>query len=312
MLQPLVINIPFDPNIGTFGPFQITWHGVFTAVAIAVAVMLIAYFARKHNLLEDDIYNIALWGVPAGIVGARLLFVIEHLSTFQHDWGSVFSVNEGGISIYGGLIGGAGVAFAYAWRKKLYIRRISDAAALGLAVSLAVGRMGDLVNGEHWARASNLPWAFCYTNPNTLNGDPNTSTTAVCGSITRHPLNPPAVHPVAGLYEPVILIGIFFFLWYLYRRLNVAGYIFWVFVLLYAVMRFALAPLRLNETKWGSISVPQVTAAITVVVAIIALFIVRRMAQRNPENATAVAPIRETASPLSGPSGRRTRPSVPR
>src|SRR5579883_2592773 len=134
VLNLLYININIDPNIGTFGPFQITWHGVFTAVAIAVAVILIAYFGRQHSINEDDVYNIALWSVPAGIVGARLLYVIEHFSTFQHDWGSVFSVNEGGISIYGGLIGGALVGFLYAWRKHLHIRRISDATALGLSV----------------------------------------------------------------------------------------------------------------------------------------------------------------------------------
>src|SRR5207244_10648813 len=113
----------------------------------------------------------------------------------------MFSVTEGGSSIYGALIGGALVGYLYAWRKHYHLRRLSDAAALGLAVALAVGRMGDLVNGEHWAKASNLPWAFCYTNANTLNGDPYTNTTSPCGAITQHPLSPPAVHPVAGLYE---------------------------------------------------------------------------------------------------------------
>lgn len=290
MLDLLYININIDPNIGSFGPFQITWHGVFTAIAIAVAVVSIAYFARRHNIDEDWIYNIALWGVPAGIVGARLLYVIEHADTFKNDLGSVFSVNEGGISVYGGLIGGAVVAFAYAWRKHYPIRRIADAAALGLLLAQAVGRIGDTINGEHWAKASSLPWAFCYTNPNTLNGDPNTSTTAVCGSITQHPLNPPAVHPVAGLYEPLGLLVIFLVLWWLYRRLNVSGYIFWIYVLAYAGLRFALAPLRLNESKVGEISVPQLVSIATVVLAIVALFVVHRMAKAHPETAGAMQP----------------------
>ena len=81
MLNLLYININVDPNIGTFGPFQITWHGLFTAVAIAAAVVIIAYFARQHGVSEDDIYNIALWAVPAGIVGARLLYVFCLLYT---------------------------------------------------------------------------------------------------------------------------------------------------------------------------------------------------------------------------------------
>lgn len=307
MLNPLYININIDPNIGTFGPFQITWHGVFTAIAIAVAVLVVAHFAKQRNLNEDDIYNIALWGVPGGIVGARLLYVIEHASTFKDNPGSVFSVNEGGISIYGGLIGGALVAFAYAWRKHLPIRRISDPAALGLLISQAVGRIGDTINGEHWAKASKLPWAFCYTNPNTLNGDPNTSTTAICGSLTQHPLNPPAVHPVAGLYEPIGLLLIFALLWYLYRRFTVAGYIFWIYVVLYAALRFVLAPLRLNESKLGVISVPQIVSLATVVLALIALFIVYRMAQRSPETSTAMQPAVVTPPLSSRPASPRAR-----
>ncbi|HEY7295089.1 MAG TPA: prolipoprotein diacylglyceryl transferase [Dehalococcoidia bacterium] len=295
----LYININIDPNIGTFGPFQITWHGVFTAVGIAVAVIVVAYFARRRNLQEDDIYNIALWAVPGGIIGARLLYVIEHFDTFKNDIGGILSVNEGGISIYGGIIGGALVGFAYARWKHLAIRRISDAAALGLALGLAVGRIGDFINGEHWATATSLPWGFCYTNPNTLNGDPNTNTAAICGSISQHPLNPPAVHPVAGVYEPLTLLVIFGILWYLYRRLRVAGYVFWVFVLLYALMRFAFAPLRLNETKAGQISVPQIIALGTVALAIVALFVVRRMAQRDPEHAGVMEPPRAQSTAQS-------------
>ncbi|HZQ38823.1 MAG TPA: prolipoprotein diacylglyceryl transferase family protein, partial [Dehalococcoidia bacterium] len=220
------------------------------------------------------------------------LYVLEHADIFAHDLGSVFSVNEGGISIYGGVIGGVLIGFIYAWRAKLPKRRIADVAALGLLLGLAVGRIGDFINGEHWATATNLPWGFCYTNPNTLNGDPHTNTAAICGSISLHPLNPPAVHPVAGVYEPLTLLVIFGILWWLYRRLNVAGYVFWVFVLLYALMRFAYAPLRLNETKAGEISVPQIIAIGTVVLAIVALFVVRRMAQRDPEHAGVMEPAR--------------------
>lgn len=300
MFNLLTITINIDPNIGTFGPFTITWHGVFTAVGIAAAVLVTAYFAKKHNILEDDIYNIALWAVPGGIVGARLLYVIEHASDFTHDLGGVFAVNEGGISIYGGIIGGALVGFAYAWRKHLPMRRIADATALGLLIGQSVGRIGDFINGEHWAKASSLPWAFCYTNPNTLNGDPNSNTAALCGSITKHPLSPPAVHPVAGVYEPLGMLLIFAVLWWLYRRLHAAGYIFWIYVILYAALRAVLSPLRLNEAKVGEISVPQIVSIATVVLALVALYVVRRM---KPEPAMGQAPPAPTLSTRPGLQG---------
>ena len=301
MLNPLLyININIDPNITTIGPFQITWHGLFTALGIATSVVLAAYFARKRNVNEDYVYSIALWAVIGGIVGARLLYVFEHFTTFEHNVGSVFSVNEGGISIYGGLILGAIVGFGYAWRRHYPIRRISDAAGMGMLVGQAVGRIGDFINGEHWAKASNLPWAFCYTNPNTLNGDPHTNTAAICGSITRHPLNPPAVHPVAGLYEPLGLLLVFAFCWYLYRRLDAAGYIFWINVAAYAVLRFGLSFLRTNEAKVGALSVPQIIAMPMFALALLALYIVHRMAKRSPESSAAMQPAIPAPPPRTG------------
>jgi phosphatidylglycerol:prolipoprotein diacylglycerol transferase len=300
VLNLLYININIDPNLGTIGPFQITWHGLFTALGIAASVVLAAYFARKRHVNEDYVYSIALWAVIGGIVGARLLYVIEHLSQFTHNLGSIFSVNEGGISIYGGLILGAVVGFLYAWRRHYPIRRISDTAALGMAVGQAVGRIGDFINGEHWAKASNLPWAFCYTNPNTLNGDPNTNTAAICGSISRQPLNPPAVHPVAGLYEPLALLLIFAVCWWLFRRLNVAGYIFWIYVAAYAVLRFGLSYLRTNEATAGPLTVPQVIAIPMFVIALIGLFVVYRISRRSPETSTAMQPDPAPPSPRAG------------
>jgi phosphatidylglycerol:prolipoprotein diacylglycerol transferase len=292
VLDLLYININIDPNIGTFGPFQITWHGVFTAVGIAVAVLVAAYYGKKHRILEDDIYNVALWSVPGGIVGARLLYVIEHFGTFRNDWGSIFSINEGGISIYGGVIGGVIVGFVYAWRAGLPKRRIADVAALGLLLGQATGRIGDFINGEHWAKATSLPWGFCYTNPNTLNGDPHTNTTALCGSVTQSPLNPPAVHPVAGVYEPLLLLISFGICLYLFNRLRTAGYIIWVYALCYAAIRFFLSYLRINETKVfnGALTMPQLIALLSIPVIIIGVYLTRRAAQRNPEAALAIPP----------------------
>lgn len=303
----LYININIDPNLGTIGPFQITWHGVFTALGIAAAVIVAAYFGKKHGILEDDVYNVALWGVPGGIVGARLLYVIEHASTFKSDLPSVFSINEGGISIYGGIIGGALVAFLYAYRAKLPKRRLADCAALGLLVGQAVGRIGDTINGEHWAKASSLPWAFCYTNPNTLNGDPRTSTVAVCGSATQSPLNPPAVHPVAGLYEPLLLLIGLAICIYCYNRFQHAGYVFWLYTIIYAVIRFSLSPLRLNETKWGIMSVPQVIAIPMVIVGLLGLWYTHRLAQRDPQGSLAIPPS-PSALATAKPLATRSRP----
>jgi phosphatidylglycerol---prolipoprotein diacylglyceryl transferase len=276
LLSLLAITIDIDPEIGKFGPFLITWHGVFTTVGIAVAVVLAAYLATRRGVIEDDVYNVALWAVPGGIVGARLLFVIEHFGSFRHDLAGVFALNEGGISIYGGLIGGALVGWAYAYIKKLPMRKISDAAAMGMLMGQSIGRLGDFINGD-------LPWAFCYVNPKALVYGPPYPDNS-CGPA---PFYTNGVHPVAGLYEPLLLLLVFGVCLYLHQILRREGYIFWIYVLAYSVIRFGLSPLRTNEQEVHLrslvITVPQIAAVIMAIVAVLAIVYIRRLPLASTE-----------------------------
>lgn len=290
MLPLLAITIDINPEIGQFGPFLITWHGVFTTIGIAVAVVLAAWFATRRGVLEDDIYNVALWAVPSGIVGARLLFVLEHAKTFRHDIGGIFALNEGGISIYGGLILGALAGWAYAYIKRLPMRRISDAAAMGMIMGQAIGRIGDFINGEHWARPTHLPWAFCYTNPKALVYGPPYPDNS-CGPL---PFYTQGVHPVAGLYEPLLLLALFGVGLWLRQALRKEGYVFWVYVLGYSAIRFGLSTLRTNEQTlhWHHlpITVPQIAAVVMALVAIAAMLYIRSIPAEAPAPAPEPAP----------------------
>jgi phosphatidylglycerol:prolipoprotein diacylglycerol transferase len=268
----LAIEIYIDPTITQVGRFLLTWHGVFTAIGIVTAVFVTAMFARRRGIVEDDVYNIALWAIPGGIIGARLLFVLENFDQFRHNLLDIISINEGGISIYGALIGGAVAAWGYAWWKKLQMRVISDAAAFGLLAGQAIGRMGDFINGEHLARSTGLPWGFCYTHPETLQ-------TPICGPGVA---GGAPVHPVAGAYEPLLLLALFWALLYLRRVIARDGVIFWLYVLGYAAIRFSLSPLRTNESSWGPLSVPQWIALAMVVLAVAALRYIRRLPEKSP------------------------------
>src|SRR2546428_5755921 len=110
----LKIEIGIDPTIVDTLGLQITWHGLFTAVGVVVGVAVATAFARRAGYQEDTIYNVALCLVIGGIIGARGLYIIEHLSTFTDDPGQIIAVNTGGISIYGALIGGTIRGWPYA------------------------------------------------------------------------------------------------------------------------------------------------------------------------------------------------------
>ena len=218
-------------------------------------------------------YTIALWAIPGGIIGARLLFVAENFDQFRGNLRDVISINEGGISVYGGLIGGALAGWAYTWWRRLQMRIISDAAAFGMIAGQALGRLGDFVNGEHLAKSTGLPWGFCYTHPDTLQYP-------ICGPGAA---GGAPVHPVAGLYEPLLLLGLFWVLLYLRRQVIARdGVLFWLYVLGYSAIRFGLSELRTNEAMKGPLSVPQWTALATAALAVAALLYIRRLPEKSP------------------------------
>ena len=161
----LTIEIPWSPNITELGGFLLTWHGLFTAIGILAGVQLSLRMGRVVGYDPDNAYTLALVGVPSGIIGARLLFVVEHWDFYGSNIGEIFQINEGGISIWGGVLGGIIGGFGWALWRKYPIARGLDIAAFGLILGMAIGRLGDLVNGEHLARATDLPWGVLYTNP---------------------------------------------------------------------------------------------------------------------------------------------------
>ncbi len=266
-----IINININPVLIDTGGFELTWHGLFTAVGIALGVWLAVRLARRARISEDDAMSIAVVSVLSGIIGARLLWVFEHTDQIQNV-GDIFALTDGGISIYGAMIGGVLGGFIYVTCFKPDFPKwvALDVAAPGMILGQAVGRFGDFVNGEHFANASELPWAFRYTHPFT---DGPWSAPGIDGwfrgSRGLDGEAPVAVHPVAGGYEPIldfmILGGLF-----LLRRMGVgAGWGFTFYVFAYALVRGSLSLLRTDEAAiGGALSVPQLLAIVTAVAAV--------------------------------------------
>jgi phosphatidylglycerol:prolipoprotein diacylglycerol transferase len=249
----LSIKIGLDPTIVDVAGLEITYHGLFTAVGVIVGVAISAWLARKLNYPEDMIYNVALALVIGGIIGARGLYVIEHWSTFKDDLGEIFAINTGGISIYGALVGGTIGAWGYAMITRVpNIPRAADIAGVGAIVGMAVGRIGDVINGEHYAKTTDLPWALVYTNANSP-------------SFGRA-----AQHPAVG-YELIGDLVIFFMLLVIYFRVPRAGVTFFSYVILYGVLRFAVSFLRLDNEIFIGLRTAQVVALLTVPPALVAI-----------------------------------------
>ncbi len=290
----LVIEIPWGPDIFTIGGFILTWHGVFTAVGILAGVQLALRIGRAVGYDEDQAYTLALVGIPGGIVGARALFVAEHWAYYSQSLGEILALNEGGISVWGALLGGLGTAALFARWRGYPIARGLDITAFGSALGLAIGRLGDLVNGEHLGRATSLPWAVVYTDP---------QSPAFAYSLTAGPH-----HPATG-YELFGLLAVLGLLWFALFRVfrDRAALTFLLFIDSYAVLRFFLTYLRVDSDVIAfGLRTPQLLAVIVLALSVPALWWALRL-PRQPFGAT-VPP--RTGPPQTGPP--RTPPSTGR
>ena len=251
MWELLTIEIPWNPNIATIGGIVLTWHGLFTAVGILVGVQVALRIARVIGLDEDELYTLALVAVPAGIVGARGLFVIENWEFFGDNISDIIALNEGGISVWGSLVTGVLGATAWSLWRHYDVRAQLDVAAFGVIIGLGIGRIGDLINGEHLAKKSDLPWSVIYTDPHSP---------AFAHSIAIGPHHPATTYEL--LFAGIIFCVLFplFFRW-LWRY---PGTTFVVAAALYALTRFLLTYLRLDsaEALFG-FRVPQLMAVLT-------------------------------------------------
>jgi phosphatidylglycerol:prolipoprotein diacylglycerol transferase len=302
LLGEITINI--DPTLFKWDgvPLQITWHGFFTAVGTLVGIWIAVRWAVRAGYTEDDTFSVAMWGVIGAIIGARLFHVVDQWDFYARDPIAILKVNEGGLAIYGTIVGGPIAGAIYGWRKKLNVPRLADIASAPLILGMAIGRIGDIINGEHHgAHAPGFPLAAVYTNPNTL------------GEIGV------PVHLAVG-YEMIVDLVIFVGLVWLARgvvrdrtgswhfnwdpRYPRDGMLFWTYLGSYSLCRFFIQFYRQDTPFALGLSQAQLLSVVTAMVAIWALvYQYQRFRRAGPSHAPAMI----TASPpesavATGPS----------
>lgn len=136
-----------SPYIFQIGNFGLRWYGLFMALSIGLGVY---YFIRdgKRYADEDVLYNTAMIVIIAGIIGARLVYVLTNLPDFAGNWLEVIRIDRGGISIHGGLIGGALGGWLYIRRFGLTFNRLADFTVPGIAIGIMLVRIANIFNQE--------------------------------------------------------------------------------------------------------------------------------------------------------------------
>ncbi len=261
----LVIPISLDPTIVVLGPLQFTWHGLFTAVGLAAGIWLAIRQGKTYGLSEDDVMSVALWGVIGGVIGARLWHVIDTWQFYARDPIAILRINEGGLAIYGTAVGGPLAGAIYAWRRGLSIGKLADSAIAPLLLGFAIGRVGDIINGEHHSLTTTLPWGFQYLHPNTL-GQPGLS-----------------VHP-AVVYEMLWNLMVFGICIWLRGRVPRHGMIFWVGGLFYSIGVFLIRFTREDASLWAlGLTEAQLSAAAGGIISLWLLLYLASRARKQPQ-----------------------------
>ena len=132
------------------------------AVAFLFGTWLALRESRRLHLDEDRVVTVVLVALVAGVLGARMLYVLEHVSEFRREWGSVLALWQGGLTLYGGLVAGVFGGLLAARRLGLPVWVTADALAPSLAFGGAIGRVGCFLNGCCYGRPTRLPWGVSF------------------------------------------------------------------------------------------------------------------------------------------------------
>ena len=199
------------PVICKFGPFTVYSYGLMLATAFMVSSALAALQAKRNNVSADIIFNLSFAVFISGIIGARLLYIVQNISYYAKNPLEIIMLQHGGLSWFGGLIFGVIFGAVYLKKKNLAIYKILDLVIPYVALGQAIGRIGCLLNGCCFGKVSEFGLYFDVHN---------------------------SVLIPTQLYSSLILILIFIVLKLLQERPHREGEIFFVYLLVYSLKRF--------------------------------------------------------------------------
>lgn len=205
----------------SLGPLTVYTWGLCVGIAFLVGWLLLLKQARKEKIDGERMTTLALWIILGAILGARLFFVVENRELFRGDFWSVFKLWQGGLSYYGGFLGGLCAALIYLKKTKLAKRKVLDLLALSLPLGIAIGRIGCFLINDHLGAETNLPWAILYPD----------------GS-RRHPV---------ALYLALSGLLCFLFLLILKKHIRTPGLLAAFFLAWYGVARYFLDYTRAQD-----------------------------------------------------------------
>ena len=232
-----LLKTPDRVAFTVFG-IDIMWYGLLIGIGMVVAVVLSYRRAPKHGLNSERVLDVVLWSIPAGVIGARLYYVLFQWDYYKDHLKSILNIREGGLAIHGGILVGVGLGAILLWKVwKEDVLAYVDLCIPAIALAQAIGRWGNYFNQEAYGRETTLPWAMM--------------------------VNGKFVHPTF-LYESIwcLLLGCFLIWLADSGRQKFKGQILYLYLMLYSVERFFVEGLRTDSLMIGPLRQAQVISLV--------------------------------------------------
>lgn len=257
----------FDLDLGRFGHFTIGTYGLFYAIGFLLALRLAVGYARRDQIPPGRIVDLGIVTLIAGFIGAKLLlYILDAGYYLNNPMEMLRSLRSAGV-FYGGFALALVAALWYIRRHRLPLGRVFDLAAPALALGQGIGRLGCFAAGCCYGTSCDLPWAVTFTDARAF-------------ELTGAPLGV-ALHPTQ-LYHSLANFFILAVTMLAMRKRRFAGQVFWIYVLLYAVLRAVVEMFRGDTARGlffgGALSTSQLIALPAMVLAVIMLVVLARRA----------------------------------
>ena len=275
----LGIDIPVESTAFTVFGFEIKWYGIMIMVGLILAVVYCFKRMRSYGIDDDRANDVVFFGFIGAVIGARLYYVFMSWDQYKNDLSSIFAIRDGGLAIYGGLIGALLFGTIVAKIRKVRLMPLLDLAGIGFLIGQTFGRWGNFFNQECYGSNTTLPWGM--TSPKIQNElSIRAADILEKTGVTVDPSLP--VHP-CFLYESLwCLLG--FVLLHLYsKRRKFDGELFFMYIGWYGFGRMIIEGFRTDSLMLGHLRVSQLVAGVCVIVSIGAIIFMRNKIRKDGE-----------------------------
>lgn len=227
---------------------SVRWYGILLSAGIMVGILLAYKEAKRLGKDPDYIIDLALWCVPAAVIGARVYYVLLEWDYYNGDIMRMINIREGGLAIHGALIAAVFTGYIFTRVKKTSFLESADIVAPSIIIGQAIGRWGNFVNGEAHGGPTNLPWGIM--------------------------VDGMKVHPTF-LYESLWNLGVFAILIFFRRKKKADGEVFLLYGILYSVGRFWIEGLRTDSLYFMGMRAAQLLSLAIIVVFSVIFYMIR-------------------------------------